>query len=120
MDEGGATAWQASVLPDLTDEEGDCLGYGRDPDAPLRRALIGASRSCQAVFNVRQRADFEMVLLWQRGDPWEVALAPLAAVPVDASAGAALVLVVRPPELLGRLLLLRAGSGSGQPSRAAL
>jgi hypothetical protein len=65
------------------------LSRGRDPYAPIRRALVGASRRCQVVFNVRATADYDMTLLWLRGDTLDVALQRLHAIAADPAAGRA-------------------------------
>ena len=66
-----------------------CLSYGRDPHAPMRRAMTAGRRGCQMVFNFRERADFEFTALWQRGDSLAVALDRLHAIQPDKSAGRA-------------------------------
>ncbi len=66
-----------------------CLSYGRDPHAPFRRALTGGKRGCQFQFSFRGRADFDMTLLWRRGDTLQAALGRLAAIEPDLEAGRA-------------------------------
>jgi hypothetical protein len=66
-----------------------CLSYGRDPHAPFRRTLTGGKRGCQFQFNFRDQADFDMTLLWRRGDTLQAALDRLAAIRPDPAAGRA-------------------------------
>lgn len=66
-----------------------CLSYGPDPYLIIRRALVGGSRSCQFLFEARDRVDFPLTLLWQAGDTLDVALARLHAIDVDPGAGRA-------------------------------
>jgi len=78
----------------LTDEEWGMrmihsLSYGRDPYAPTRRLLNGGKRGCQFVFNFRERADFELTLLWHKGDSLAVALERLRTIEADPGAGRA-------------------------------
>lgn len=44
------------------------LAYGRDPNALMRQLLATGKRSCQFTFNFREQADFELTLLWRRGE----------------------------------------------------
>lgn len=62
------------------------LSSGRDPHGELRRALVGRSRGCQLVYNMRDRADFELTLLWRRGEDPSDALRRLQAMAPDQSA----------------------------------
>jgi hypothetical protein len=66
-----------------------CLSYGRDPYTIIRRALVGAARSYQFLFEARDRVDFPLTLLWRHGDPDTAALARLHAIGVDDTAGRA-------------------------------
>lgn len=66
-----------------------CLSYGRDPHSPMKRALTAGKRGCQFQFNFRDRADFDMTPLWNRGDTLEVALGRLNAIQPDSTAGRA-------------------------------
>jgi hypothetical protein len=66
-----------------------CLSYSRDPHALFRRPLTGGKRGCQFQFRFRDRADFEMTLLWRRGDTLQVALDRLAAIQTNPAAGRA-------------------------------
>jgi hypothetical protein len=66
-----------------------CLAYSRDPHSPMRRALTGGKRGCQFTFNFRDRADFDMTLLWRRGDPLVTAVGRLRSIQADRSAGRA-------------------------------
>lgn len=66
-----------------------CLAYGRDPHSPIRRALTGGKRGCQFTFNFRDRADFDMTLLWRKGEPLPAALGRLNSIEADPSAGRA-------------------------------
>lgn len=63
--------------------------YGHDPYVEMRRPLRGARRSCQIIFNMRRWVDFEMTLLWRRGESVDVAVRRLRAIPPDADAGRA-------------------------------
>lgn len=63
-----------------------CLSEGRDPNSIIRRALVGASRSCQFLFEARDRADFPLTLLWRRGDRLAAALNRVHAIAVDEAA----------------------------------
>ena len=67
----------------------DCLAYGRNPHSPMKRALTGGRRGCQFEFRYRDRVDFEMTLLWRRGDTLTAALERLHAIQPDAAAGRA-------------------------------
>jgi hypothetical protein len=66
-----------------------CLSSGGDPYGVIRRALVGGSRSCQFLFEARDRVDFPLTLLWRAGDPLQTALARLHAIAVDDTAGRA-------------------------------
>jgi hypothetical protein len=66
-----------------------CLAYGRDPHGPMKRALTGGRRGCQLQFNFRDRADFGMTLLWNRGDTLQIALERLRGIQPDPTAGRA-------------------------------
>jgi hypothetical protein len=66
-----------------------CMSYGRDPYSIIRRELTGGKRGGQFQFSFRDRADFEMTLLWQRGDDLATAMARLEAIHPDESAGRA-------------------------------
>lgn len=63
--------------------------YGRDPYVEMRRALRGARRSCQILFNGRRWVDFEMTPLWRRGESFDLAVRRLRAIPQDSDAGRA-------------------------------
>jgi hypothetical protein len=65
------------------------LPYGRDPYALLRKPLSAGRRGYQYTFDFRDRADFEMTLLWTRGDTLGAALASLHAIQPDLLAGRA-------------------------------
>jgi hypothetical protein len=66
-----------------------CLSGGRDPYSLIRRALVGAARSYQFLFEARDRADFPLTLLWRAGDPLAAALARLHAIGEGDTAGRA-------------------------------
>jgi hypothetical protein len=66
-----------------------CLSYGENPFSVFKRPLVGAKRGCQFQFNFRDRANFEMTPLWQRGDTLQTALDRLHAVQPDPSEGRA-------------------------------
>jgi hypothetical protein len=65
------------------------LSYGRDMYAPMRKALTTGKRGYEFTFEFREQADFEMTLLWQRGDSLDTALGRLHAIDPDPSAGRA-------------------------------
>jgi hypothetical protein len=65
------------------------LSYGRDPHSPIRRGLTGGKRGCQLTFNFRKQADFDLTMLWQKGDDLATALARLDAIGADPTAGRA-------------------------------
>lgn len=65
------------------------LTRGEDPNTILRVALRGQRRGCQFVYDFRDRADFEMTLLWRRSEPLDVALARLHSIKPDPAAGRA-------------------------------
>lgn len=65
------------------------LGSGRDPYAILRKTLTTGRRGYQFTFDFRRHADFEMTLLWRRGDSLEAALGRLHAIKADPAAGRA-------------------------------
>jgi hypothetical protein len=65
------------------------LSYGRDPHSPIRRMLTGGKRGCQFTFNFRKQADFDLTMLWQKGDDLAAALARLDAIGADLTAGRA-------------------------------
>ncbi len=65
------------------------LAYGRDPNAPMRQLLATGQRGCQFTFNFREQADFELTLLWRRGDSLATALKRLHAIKADPAAGRA-------------------------------
>jgi len=66
-----------------------CLAYGRDAHGPMKRAMTGGRRGCQFQFNFRDRADFDMTLLWRRGDTLPTALERLHMIGTDQAAGRA-------------------------------
>ena len=66
-----------------------CLSSGHDPHSIIRRALVGASRSCQFMFDARDRADFPLTLLWRHGDTLACALDRLHAIMIDETAARA-------------------------------
>jgi hypothetical protein len=66
------------------------LTSGSDPYTPIRKVLTTGRRGYQFTYEFRDRADFEMTLLWQRGDSLETALARLHAIKADPAAGRAL------------------------------
>jgi hypothetical protein len=65
------------------------LSYGYDPRRVFRQALVGRRRGVQFVFDARSDADFDMTLLWRRGDDLQTAVARLHAIKVDPEAGRA-------------------------------
>ncbi len=65
------------------------LPYGRDPYALLRKPLSAGRRGYQYTFDFLDRADFDMTLLWARGDTLGTALGRLRAIQPDPSAGRA-------------------------------
>jgi len=66
-----------------------CLSYGENPFSVFKRPLVGAKRGCQFQFNFRDRANFEMTPLRQRGDTLQTALGHLRAIQPDPAAGRA-------------------------------
>jgi hypothetical protein len=66
-----------------------CMSYGRDPYSAIRRELTGGKRGGQFQFGFRDNADFELTLLWQRGDDLATAMNRLEAILPDESAGRA-------------------------------
>src|SRR6266540_1469391 len=53
--------WKDETLP--------LLLYGRDPTAPLRRALVGRSRGVALTFDLGAHVgDIDMAVLWRRGE----------------------------------------------------
>jgi hypothetical protein len=66
-----------------------CLAYGRNPHSPMKRALTGGRRGCQLEFNFRDRADFQMTLLWRPDDTLSAALERLHLIRPDPAAGRA-------------------------------
>src|ERR1043165_2692319 len=66
-----------------------CLSYGPDPYLIIRRALVGGSRSCQFLFEARDRVDFPLTLLWRAGGTLAVGGDRLPAMEADPPAGRA-------------------------------
>lgn len=53
--------WKDETLP--------LLLYGRDPTAPLRRAVVGRSRGVALTFDLSAHVgDIDMLVLWRRGE----------------------------------------------------
>lgn len=67
------------------------LSAGRDPFIPLRKALTTGRRGYQFVVQYRDMVgrDFEMTLLWKRGDTLDAAMKRLHAIQIDPTAGRA-------------------------------
>jgi hypothetical protein len=65
------------------------LSNGRDPEAEFRKMLRGRKRGVELAFNNRADADYEMTLLWQRGEDLDAGLARVRAIKADPSAGRA-------------------------------
>jgi Nucleotidyltransferase domain len=65
------------------------LPYGRNPYAVLRKPLSAGRRGYQYTFDFRDRADFDMTLLWRKGDTLGTALGRLHAIQPDPLAGRA-------------------------------
>ena len=65
------------------------MSYDSDPYLIIRRALVDRSRSCQFLFESRDRVDFPLTVLWRVGDSLEAAVARLHAMTVDEAAGRA-------------------------------
>ena len=61
--------WAAEVIQGLS--------YGYDPRRVFRQALVGRRRGVQFVFDGRADADFDMTLLWRRGEDPQTAAARL-------------------------------------------
>lgn len=66
-----------------------CYSYGRDPYAIMKRPLTSGKRGYQFVFDYREHADFDMTLLWKRGDNLDTALERLRSIKADSTAGRA-------------------------------
>jgi hypothetical protein len=66
-----------------------CLAYGRNPHSPVKRMLTDGKRGCQFQFNFRDRADFDMTLLWRKGDTLQAGLERLTAIQADPAAARA-------------------------------
>jgi hypothetical protein len=62
------------------------LSYGYDPCRVFRQALVGRRRGAQFLFDGRTEADFDMTLLWRRGDDLPTALGRLHAIKPDPQA----------------------------------
>lgn len=74
--------WKGETLP--------LLLYGRDPTAPLRRALVGRSRGVALTFDLGAHVgDIDMAVLWRRGESLQRALDRLHAIAPDPAAGRA-------------------------------
>jgi hypothetical protein len=65
------------------------LSNGRDPQAEFRKLLAGRKRGIEFAFNNRAEADYDMTLLWQRGEDLDAGLARIRAIKIDPSAGRA-------------------------------
>ena len=65
------------------------LAYGRDPNALMRQLLVTGKRGCQFTFNFRGQADFELTLLWRRGESLATGLKRLHAIKAEPAAGRA-------------------------------
>jgi hypothetical protein len=67
------------------------LSAGRDPFIPLRKALATGRRGYQFVVQYQDMVgrDFEMTLLWKRGDTLDAAMKRLHAIQIDPAAGRA-------------------------------
>lgn len=73
--------WRSEMLQGLRD--------GYDPCRVFRQALIGRRRGVQFMFDGHEDADFDMTLLWRRGDDLPTALARLNSIEPDPDAGRA-------------------------------
>ncbi|MCW2934152.1 MAG: hypothetical protein JWM19_5114 [Actinomycetia bacterium] len=65
------------------------IASGRDPYTPLRKMLTTGRRGYQFTFELREQADFDLTLLWRRGDSLDAALARLGTIKADPAAGRA-------------------------------
>jgi hypothetical protein len=66
------------------------MEYGRDPYAVLRQALRGHARGVSILFQRHEgHDDVPMTLLWRRGEPVDIAVDRVHAIPVDPTAGPA-------------------------------
>jgi hypothetical protein len=65
------------------------LSYGRDCHSPMRQMLTAGKRGYQFQFRYHENADFEMTLLWQRGDSLDAAFQRLYAIQANPEAGRA-------------------------------
>ncbi|MET8683648.1 hypothetical protein ABZV77_05475 [Streptomyces sp. NPDC004732] len=80
------------VDPDFSAEVVGDIMYGRDPMAPMKRALKGNKRGIQFQFNQNDALTgmgTELALLWQRGDTLAQAQERLATLVADPQAGRA-------------------------------
>lgn len=55
----------------------------------MKRMLTHGKRGCQFQFNFRDRADFEMTLVWHKSDTLQTALERLSAIQPDPAAAVA-------------------------------
>jgi hypothetical protein len=65
------------------------LTDGRDLYSPMRSMLTTGKRGYQFKFEFHERADFEMTLLWQKGDSLATAMKHLHTIQADETAGRA-------------------------------
>ena len=65
------------------------LSYGRDPYIEFRKRLVGRKRGVEFAFNDRADADYDMTMLWQRGEDVDTGLARVRAIRADSAAGRA-------------------------------
>lgn len=73
--------WISTVIRSLTN--------GRDPGVEFRKLLVGRKRGVEFAFNNREEADYDMTLLWQRGEDLDTGLARMRAIKPAPSAGRA-------------------------------
>jgi hypothetical protein len=65
------------------------LSNGRNPHVEFKKPLFGRKRGIEFVFNHRADADYDMTLLWRRGEDLDTALTRLRGIEADSAAGRA-------------------------------
>jgi predicted nucleotidyltransferase len=65
------------------------MEYGRNPYSIIRQPLVEGKRGYEFTFQFRDRADFDMLLLWRKGDLLDQALNRLHALQPDPAASRA-------------------------------
>ncbi|WP_436528509.1 nucleotidyltransferase domain-containing protein [Actinoplanes sp. HUAS TT8] len=65
------------------------LSSGRNPQVEFKKPLVGRKRGIEFAFNNRADADYDMTLLWQRGEDLDTVLTRLRDIKADPTAGRA-------------------------------